>query len=111
MTPEEAAQAQLDAYNARDLDAFLGVYAEDCLLVNQGADDILAFGRDQMRPIYEDLFARAPDLSCTLLHRIVHGNFVVDHEEVTGLPNRGTVRTVAIYDVADGLIRRVWFLK
>ena len=35
--------------------------------------------------------------------------FVVDHEEVTGMPGREREGAVAIYEVADGLIVRAWF--
>jgi len=35
---------------------------------------------------------------------------VIDHEEVTGMPDGRTVRAVAIYEVRDGKIRNVWFI-
>ena len=40
------------------------------------------------------------------------GRFVIDHEEVTGTfgDTSRTIHAVAIYEVIDGLIRRVWFL-
>ncbi|MHC4225636.1 MAG: amidohydrolase family protein, partial [Planctomycetota bacterium] len=57
------------------------------------------------------LFGDSPDLCCRLLGRVVQGRFVVDHEEVTGLRGGDKVHAVAIYEVAEGLIRRVWFLK
>jgi hypothetical protein len=40
----------------------------------------------------------------------VHGEWVVDHELVTGVKGRPRVRAVATDQVRDGLIRNVWFL-
>ena len=111
MTPEAAAQAQLDAYNARDIDAFLKPYHPDVVLARLPGDEPFAHGHEEMRAIYGRMFADAPDLHCRLVHRICHERFVVDHEEVTGMPGRGTVGAVATYEVVDGLIVRAWFLR
>jgi len=110
-TPEEAAQAQLDAYNARDIEAFLACYAPGVVVTRDPSGEVLAEGRGTMRETYAKLFADAPELHCKLLYRIVHGRCVVDHEEVTGFPGREQVYAVAIYEVEEGLIRRVWFLE
>ena len=109
MSPEQSAQAQLDAYNARDIDAFLRPYHADVELARLPGGEVFARGHDEMRAIYGDLFARTPDLHCKLVNRVCHDRFVIDHEEVTGLPQ--PVGAVAIYEVKDGLIVRAWFLK
>ncbi|MHC4449267.1 MAG: nuclear transport factor 2 family protein [Planctomycetota bacterium] len=109
MTPEQAAQAQLDAYNARDIEAFLRPYHPEVELARLPGGEVFARGHEQMRAIYGDLFARTPDLACRLVNRVCHDRFVVDHEDVTGMPQ--PVGAVAIYEVVDGLIVRAWFLK
>jgi len=109
-TPAEAAQAQLDAYNARDIDRFEAVYAEGVELARLPAGALFVRSRSELRDRYGELFRTAPDLHCRLLDRIVQGSFVVDHEEVVGLPGRAKTRAVAIYEVVGGLIRRGWFL-
>ena len=111
MTPEEAAQAQLDAYNARDIDAFLAPYHPDVVLARLPGDEPFARGHEEMRAIYGAKFANSPDLHCRLVTRICHDRFVVDHEDVTGVPGPGRVGAVAIYEVVEGLIVRAWFLK
>ena len=109
MTPEQAAQAQLDAYNARDIEAFLLPYHEEIELARLPGGEVLARGHEEMRTIYGNLFASTPELHCRLVNRVCHDRFVVDHEEVTG---RGEpIGAVAIYEVVDGLIVRAWFLK
>jgi hypothetical protein len=111
MTPEQAAQAQLDAYNARDIDAFLAPYHQDVVLARLPGDCAFATGHDEMRAIYGEKFATTPDLHCRLVNRICHDRFVVDQEEVTGIPGHEVVLAVAIYEVVDGLIVRAWFLR
>ena len=59
---------------------------------------------------YAKRFAEHPELFCTITQRIVHGNWVVDHELVTGVAGRPRVRAVATYEVRNGLIQNVWFL-
>jgi len=111
MSPEQAAQAQLDAYNARDIDAFIAAYAKDVVLARLPGDERFASGHDEMRAIYGKMFAESPDLHCHLVHRICHDRFVVDHEDVTGAAGRDRVGAVAIYEVIEGRIAKAWFLK
>jgi hypothetical protein len=110
-TPEQTVQDQVDAYNARDLVAFLATYDEEAELAHHPDGKIVAAGRERMSAVYGPLFEKNPDLHCTIRNRIVHGNFVIDHEEVAGLSAEGTVHAVAVYEVRESLIQRVWFLR
>lgn len=107
-TPEEVVQRQVNAYNARDLEAFLATYGPDVTGFDHPAKPLFS-GLDEMRTIYGSMFAKTPALHCRIVNRIVLGNRVVDHERVTGFGDR-TVEAVAIYEVSGGLIRKVWFL-
>jgi hypothetical protein len=104
-SPEAVVQRQLDAYNARDLDALLATYAPDARQYALPAT-LLATGHAEMRPRFAARF-QEPDLHAHLLRRVVMGNIVIDHETVTrNFPEgRGQVDLVAIYEVVDGLIR------
>jgi hypothetical protein len=104
-SPEAVVQRQLDAYNARDLDALLATYAPDARQYELPAT-LLATGHAEMRPRFAVRF-QEPDLHARLLQRAVMGNIVIDHETVSrNFPEgRGKVDLVAIYEVADGLIR------
>ncbi len=110
-SPAGAAQRQLDAYNARDLDAFLAAYTPECTVRAFPSGEVLMQGQDAMRERYGALFANHPDLSCHLLSRVVHEHVAIDHEEVTGLREGETVYAVAMYEVRDGLIHNVWFVR
>lgn len=80
-TPAAVVQAQLDAYNAKDIDALMPTYAPDARqFALHGA--LLAEGHAAIRPRYEARFAE-PDLHAQLLTRSVVGNFVTDLELVT----------------------------
>ena len=50
----------------------------------------------------------APGLHATIVNRMVLGNKVIDHERVVGI-KEVPIEAVAVYEVADGLIRAVWF--
>jgi hypothetical protein len=111
LSPAEAAQRQLDAYNARDLEAFLAAYAPDCTVRAFPSGELMMEGHAAMRARYGALFAAHPLLDCTLLTRVEHEVFAIDHEEVAGLRDAERVYAVAMYEVRDGLIRNVWFLQ
>ena len=110
LTPEQAAQAQLDAYNARDIEAFAAVYAADVELFTLGSDAPFCSGAEQLRERYGPMFARCENLRCRLVTRIVCGNVAIDEERVTGLAD-GEVHAVAMYEVIGGLIHRAWFVR
>ena len=108
-SPESVVQAQLEAYNARNIDAFIATYADDVKLFEL-PEKLLSEGTAPMRDRYGKLF-KDERLHATIVNRIVMGNTVVDHERVRlTLPDGpGTVEAVAIYEVRGGKITAVWF--
>ncbi len=104
-------QRQLDAYNARDADAWLATYAEDARQFEYPAT-LLTSGTAQMRERIADRF-REPNLHARLIHRTVVGQVVIDHEEVTRTFPEGTgkIELVAIYEVHDGKIATARFIS
>lgn len=108
-TPEAIVQRQLDAYNAKDLEAWLATYAADAqqFELHKG---LLASGHAELRSRIAARFTE-PDLKATLLSRVVMGNIVVDQERITRTfpEGRGTVEMLCIYEVIDGAIRKATF--
>jgi putative hydrolase of HD superfamily len=102
-------QAQLDAFNAKDIDALVRTYAPDA---EQFAlhGERLAQGHAELRPRYVARFTE-PDLHARLLSRMVMGNIVTDLELITrNFPEGvGTVEMLCIYEVVDGRIQRASF--
>ena len=110
LTAVRLAQAQLDAYNRRDIEAFLEPYA-DTVSVYRYPAQLLSKGKENMRKEYAQMFQQLPDLHCTLVKRIVLGQTVIDEESVfigKGLP---LVRAVAIYTISGGKIDSVTFIQ
>lgn len=109
-TPEALAQRQLNAYNARNLEAFLEPYSDSVELYNF-PNDMWAKGKARMREVYGGMFERTPELHCELKNRMVLGNTVIDEERVTGFPNGRVIEAIAIYKVEEGRIARVYFVR
>jgi putative hydrolase of HD superfamily len=107
--PAAVVQAQLDAYNAKDIDALMGTYALGAQQFTLHGP-LLAEGHEAIRPRYLARFAE-PDLHARLLSRTVLGNIVTDLEVVTrNFPEGlGTVEMLCIYEVVDGRIARASF--
>ena len=106
--PAAVVQRQLDAYNAKDLDALLALYAEEAELYEFPAT-LLARGSAALRERFAIRF-QEPNLHAELLHRIVAGNTVIDHERITrDFPEGpGTLELTMIYEVKVGRITRAW---
>ena len=102
-------QAQLDAYNAKDIEALLRTYASDAEQYTLHGERI-AQGHEQLRSRFLTRFAE-PDLHARLLSRIVMGNIVTDHELITrNFPEgRGTLEMLCVYEVVDGRIQKASF--
>lgn len=100
---------QLDAYNARDIDAFMACWADDAEYYEFPAR-LLASGVQQIRARHLTRFEE-PHLQGHLIHRGVVGNTVFDQERVTrDFPEGvGEVDVLAIYEVVDGKIAKAWF--
>lgn len=110
-TPESIVQRQLDAYNARDVEALMATYADDVQQFEY-PDTLLCNGAAALR---ERMTARLSDprLHARLINRITMGQTVIDHEEVTRtFPDGvGKIELVAIYEVRDGKISTAHFIS
>lgn len=107
-TPEAIVQHQLDAYNARDIEALLAIYADDAQTFEH-PNTLLASGHAALRERFTLRFAE-PNLHALLLSRIVMGDTVIDHERITRTfpEGTGTLDMVMIYAVRDGRIQTAW---
>jgi hypothetical protein len=102
-------QRQLEAYNARDIDAFMQWWADDCQYY-EFPSRLLANGADEIRERHVARF-QEPNLVGTLINRIAVANVVVDQETVTRTfpEGPGEVDVVAIYEIEGGKIAKAWF--
>ncbi len=109
-TAEKLVQEQLDAYNKRDIEAFLKPYS-DTVKVYYFPNQFAYQGKEQMRKQYADMFKKAVDLYCTLKSRMVLGNKVIDEESVIFDKNKPAAHAAAIYTIAGDKIVAVHFVS
>jgi len=107
-TPAIVVQRQLDAYNARDLDTLLALYADDAEFFEHPTK-LLARGTAELRQRFALRF-QEPNLHAALVNRIACGATVIDHERVTRTfpEGPGEIEVIMIYEVQDGRISRAW---
>ena len=106
-TAIKLADDQLIAYNNRDIDAFLEPYSED-VEVYTFPSDLMYKGKDEMRKRYNNMFNNTPDLHCIIKTRTVQKNYLIDQEEV--IKNGKIINAVAIYEIENNKISKVYFL-
>lgn len=109
-TPEQLAQAQLDAYNAKDLDAFVACYSQDVRVWRWPQPEPTLVGLQAFADAYRSNVFSKPAIQAQITQRIVMGNKVVDHERVSG-KGPDPVEVIAVYDCADGAIHSVVFFS
>jgi hypothetical protein len=99
ITPADLVQAQLDAYNAHDVEALIATYAAGARQYEY-PDRLLAQGAPALR---ERMAARfeASRPHAQLLHRVALGNTVIDHERIVNQTLDGPVvrELIAIYEI------------
>lgn len=107
-SPVALANEQLEAYNNRDIEAFLVPYA-DTVKVFDKTGKLLYQGKETMRSQYGSMFERTPELHCKLLNRIAVNETVIEHEEVTFGGGR-MIYAIVMYKVVNNKIQEVHFL-
>jgi hypothetical protein len=102
-------QKQLEAYNSRNIDAFMEWWADDCQYY-EFPSRLLASGATEIRERHVTRF-KERNLFGTLIKRIAVANVVVDQETVTRTfpEGPGEVDVLAIYQVEQGKIAKAWF--
>jgi hypothetical protein len=110
MSNLDIASAQLDAYNAQNLEKYMTYFTEDCVVsgLNGTPTETNAAA---IKARYAKAFAQFPENKAELLNRIAVGNTVVDHELVIRAPGGEQFEIIAIYTFRDGRIARVDFAK
>jgi hypothetical protein len=104
------AQAQLDAYNAQNLEKYVTYFTQDCVISGLNGTPTET-SRDALQARYAKAFAQFPENKAELKNRIAVGNTVLDHELVIRAPGGEQFEIIAIYTFRDGLISRVDFAK
>ena len=110
LTPAAIAQGQLDAYNQQHIEDFLSWYADDVEVYNF-PHELVYKGKDQMRKVYTQAWARNPKQKAEVTDRMTIGSTVIDKEKVTGRADGRTAGVVAIYKIENNKIKQVYFVR
>jgi len=98
-------QRQVDAFNAKDIHAFVACYTHDARIYRPlGGEAPFLVGRDAMIAAYGPSLAASPDSRVDVEARHYHDGLVFDVEY---FPASG-VRVTLGFEVVDGLIARSW---
>jgi putative hydrolase of HD superfamily len=106
MSPSELVQAQLDAYNARDVELLCSFYAEDCTFLDL-AGGVTIKDMSAFRALFTRTFAEHPQNRGWSTGRLSAGNIVVDHEIIQRAPGGAQIESVTVYVVEDGKVARL----
>jgi hypothetical protein len=107
LSPEEIAQANIEAYNAHDVEALMATFSPSATFGQLGGR-ILLDGRGPMQGYYTQLFQAQPTLRCEVRQRTVIGQFVVELQEISGEGQPG-MQAMMISEVREGKILKVWY--
>lgn len=103
-------EEQILAYNARDLERFIATYSPD-IVTEDGENNLLMRGHDQLRDRYGALFISSPELHGRIISRMRIGKYTIDEEEVTGFKDSPTPRhAIVIYRAEEDKIVHVRML-
>lgn len=110
--PEHIVQANLDAYNAHNLEIFMSYFSENVTMHNFNDGAQTANGIAAVRAIYEPYFKASPDLHSKILKRTIFDNKVIDHEYITGARgSKEPFEIVLIYEVENDKIVKMTAIR
>ncbi len=107
MNPADAVQRQLDAYNDRDLARFVAEYSDTVRVFRPPETEPAIRGKAALAEYYAANRFNLPALHADLLHRIVLGDRVIDHERIHGVRDE-PFEVAAVYRVVDEKIQEAW---
>jgi hypothetical protein len=85
-SPAEVVQAQVDAYNAHDVEAFATCYADDASVVDLAGKRPEVRGQAALKDAFAFLGRMPRDFGVDIVKRVSNGPVVVDLEHLHGLP-------------------------
>ncbi len=106
-SPEALVQAQLEAYNQRDLATFVAQFSDDVRIYRPPATAPVIQGKATFSDFYQNERFNLPNLHAEIVSRMVVGNKVVDYERISGIRDE-PFEVMVVFEVSDGLIQAMW---
>lgn len=107
VNPVDVVQRHVDAYNARDLAAFVACYHDDVRVWRPPAPEPAIAGREAFAEYYRTERFNRPGLHAQIVSRIVLGRRVIDHERISGVRDE-PFEIAVVYEVAGDRIAAMW---
>lgn len=111
MRIDEIIQRQVNAYNERNLTKMMTFFADDIQLFDFAETEPLVKGIRGVEKLYKNVFDHSPNLHAEILNRMVFDDKVIDQERVTTHEGGVATEVVVIYELAHGLISKVYFIQ
>ncbi len=113
-TPISVVREYVAAFNAKDLDAMIGMVASELVWMSVSGDSLTDVGRgaDAFRRMIAGYFGAVPSARSELITIDATGPWVTTHERTrwdASPADVGGQTSLVVYEVRDGLIRRAWF--
>ena len=102
-------EKQLLAFNEKDIETFLSCYSEDIVVKMLETDQVLANGKDELKEIMNISFTSEKSSSTGVINRISQGEFIIDKERIIGHKDGKIITSLAIYQIKNQKIERLWF--
>lgn len=107
-TPLEVVNGRMSAHNEHNLELFLSFYAENIQVYDFPDMPLGTRGKGHIKKIFTPIF-EAKSVRTTIRSQMVNGKYVVNRETV--VREGKTTEYISIYEVENGLIRSVRFIK
>ena len=98
---------RMDFYNQHDFDEFIKLYADDVKIYTY-PDKLLGIGKENITSIFKPKFS-GRSIQVEIISQMNNGSHVINHELVT--EEASETKYVSIYEVRDGLITSVRFVR
>lgn len=106
-TPLEVVNKRMELYNLHNFAEFIQLY-DDEVKIYTYPDRLLGTGTDNITSIFKPKF-EAKSIQVKIVSQMNNGNYVINHEIVS---EKGIdTKYVSIYEVRDGLIKSVKFVR
>lgn len=109
-SPRDVVNRQLEVYNAHDIEGYCALFAPDATIADLVTGQIICSGLEEIRSVYAKRFADNPALHCIVHQKLEGPTHAIDKETVSGLPS-GPLHIMAIYEVRQGLIQNLKFIR
>lgn len=109
MAIETVVQKQIEYYNKQDIEGFASTYADDITVYTFPDNTVTLSGKQALIERYTETFKKK--MFAEIKNRSVVRNKVIDWEFATNGLTGETTSLMAIYEVKDDLISKVWFIR